>query len=65
MKLVEPNIASLPAELAQARCELLDWDALAEVDSSTLIAVLVAHKPFKGSAILRERACLDFCGALN
>jgi UDP-N-acetyl-D-mannosaminuronic acid dehydrogenase len=64
VKLVEPNISTLPAALA-ARCELLDWDALAEVDSATLIAVLVAHKPFKGSALLRERACLDFCGALN
>lgn len=65
VKLVEPNIESLPESLAGVSCELLDWDAWQESDSQLLVAILVAHKQFKGSSILREKACLDFCGALN
>lgn len=65
VKLVEPNIEALPESLANTRCELMDWDDLADSDSKSLIAILVAHKFFKGSAMLRERPCLDFCGALN
>lgn len=65
IKLVEPNIQALPESLQGIECELLGWDALAESDNRTLIAILVAHKSFKGSALLRERPCLDFCGALK
>lgn len=65
IKLVEPNIEAIPEQLAGARCELLDWEDLPATDSKLLIAVLVAHKCFKGSEVLLERPCLDFCGALN
>lgn len=65
IKLIEPNIEAIPEQLADAHCELLDWDDLPATNNNTLIAVLVAHKCFKGSEVLRERPCLDFCGALN
>lgn len=64
VKVVEPNIEELPAKL-QGKCELLSFEALEADQGKPLIAILVAHREFKGAEFLRAQACLDFCGALN
>jgi len=60
---VEPNVEMLPPSLA-ARCELLSLDAaLAAADS--VLAVLVAHGPFKiERGALLSAGAVDFCGIL-
>jgi UDP-N-acetyl-D-mannosaminuronic acid dehydrogenase len=65
VKLVEPNINTLPHSLENEDCELVELtDCLAD-PSNALVAILVAHSQFKAAEQLRGKASLDFCGVLN
>lgn len=65
VKLVEPNIRTLPLALEDERCSLVDFDECVADQSNSLVAILVAHKQFKDCEPLKGKACLDFCGVLN
>lgn len=65
VRLVEPNIKTLPEVLTAVGCQLISLEEALEEDNDKVIAVLVAHKEFKASETLRQKTCLDFCGALN
>ncbi|WP_152226235.1 UDP-N-acetyl-D-mannosamine dehydrogenase [Pseudomonas sp. SCB32] len=65
IKLVEPNIEEVPASLRKDRCELVGFDEFLGQGRDALIAVLVPHREFRGSEVLRSLRPLDFCGALN
>jgi UDP-N-acetyl-D-mannosaminuronic acid dehydrogenase len=64
VKLVEPNIDTLPELLNAAGCQLASLEAVLEESKDLVISVLVAHKEFKTSEELRRNTPLDFCGAL-
>lgn len=65
VKLVEPNIQTLPSSLKDERCSLVDFDDCVGDQGNALVAILVAHKQFKDCEQLKSKACLDFCGVLN
>jgi len=65
VKLVEPNIQTLPSSLKDERCSLVDFDDCVGDQGNSLVAILVAHKQFKECEQLKSKACLDFCGVLN
>lgn len=65
VKLVEPNIQTLPSSLKDERCSLVDFDDCVGDQGNALVAILVAHKQFKECEQLKSKACLDFCGVLN
>lgn len=65
VKLVEPNIQTLPSSLKDERCSLVDFDDCVRDQGNALVAILVAHKQFKECEQLKSKACLDFCGVLN
>ncbi len=65
VKLVEPNIHTLPSALKDERCSLVDFDDCVGDQGNALVAILVAHKQFKECEQLKNKACLDFCGVLN
>lgn len=64
VKLVEPNIDTLPELLDAAGCQLVSLEAALEKSKEQVVSVLVAHKEFKASEELRRNKTLDFCGAL-
>ena len=65
VELVEPNIEALPEVLAATGCQLVSLEVALEEGDDKVVSVLVAHKEFKASDTLRQRAPLDFCGVLN
>ena len=64
VKLVEPNIDTLPELLNADECQLVTLEDVLEVSKEQVISVLVAHKEFKASEELHRKNTLDFCGAL-
>jgi len=64
VKLVEPNIDTLPELLDAAGCQLVTLKTVLEESKEQVVSVLVAHKEFKASEELRRVKILDFCGAL-
>lgn len=65
IKVVEPNVESLPDDLIELGCELIDLDEAIDYKKPNALAVLVAHKEFVASNELRIQSPLDFCGALK
>ncbi len=65
VKLVEPNVESIPGNLSDLGCELVSLDSILEKGRGQVVAILVAHKEFKSSAALVDWGALDFCGALT
>ncbi len=65
IKLVEPNIETIPQSLSRGACELVSLDSILMEPKDQVIAVLVAHKQFRSLKALMERGALDFCGALT
>lgn len=64
VQLIEPNTQSLPKALADSGCQL---SSLQEVSKATTAvqAILVAHREFKNSALIRNlEHTLDFVGVL-
>ena len=58
VKVVEPNIDTLPELLDTAGCQLVSLEEALRESKKQLIAVLVAHKEFKASKELRSIAAL-------
>ncbi len=63
IKLVEPNIDTLPELLNVAECQLVSLETVLEERKEQVISVLVAHKEFTSSEALCMKIPLDFCGA--
>lgn len=66
VRVVDPYLEQVPEALAQSGVDaLLAFEDALRLQN-TLVAILVAHKPFREDApALREIAALDFCGATN
>lgn len=58
---VEPNIEELPAKL-EGKCRLV---TLEEALITSVQAILVGHKEFRGNQQLKNNNAFDICGALN
>ncbi len=65
VKVVEPNIDTLPNDLLEQGCELISLEEAIDYKKPNALAVLVAHRQFATSNELRLQAPLDFCGALK
>ena len=66
VKIIEPNLNTLPEQLIGENVEKISLSQLNELDDKCTKAVLVAHSDFKAKKdLLRLPYVLDFCGALR
>lgn len=65
VSVVEPNIEGLPDEVEKMGCKLVSLEDIYTNQDDFVVSLLVAHKEFKGSAVLNELDVLDFCGVLQ
>ena len=66
VKIIEPNLDTLPEQLIGENVEKINLSQLNELDDKCTKAVLVAHSDFKAKKdLLQLPHVLDFCGALR